>query len=373
MTAAGPEFVAGQEQNEKSSHPSSQNKLDKSLANAANSKQKHTAMSRDDKIEHQEDHSSIPPTKLPSPEEHAAAIRLQAVTRGRNGRGLAESRRAAAARKEQLRKQALMRECRSRGLQSAVQHAAARQNEAAAHLKAFALGRTVRGGVALRVDATAKENIPTESESLFASLPARGTSPTASRSISSKTAQAGDDLPVRRKAPPAADPSSRTDLSKTIAAAEGISKNSKITAASFGKSSKPNTAHRSKQATPKNNQRGAKPAAPNGRESFDSCSAHLKEQLSGVRGPLTGKLLNKSTPTVRANRERAPMSSDAAVRNPSVGARSECSLPVIHQTRMNAGSSGSGARGTRPAASKTPTPTRSKCSLPSLANRGVVA
>jgi len=367
MTAAGPEFVAGQEQNEKSSHPSSQNKLDKSPANAANSKQKHSAMSRDDKAKHQVDDSP----KLPSPEEHAAAVRLQAVARGRNGRGQAESRRVAATRNEQLRKQALMRECRSRGLQSAVQHAAVRQNEAAAHLKAFALGRTVRGGVALRVDAAAKENFPTESESLFASLPVRGTSPSASNSICSKTAQAADHLPARRRAPPAADPSSRTDLSKTIAAAEGISKSGKITAASFGKSKmQPNTARRNKQVTPKNSQRAAKAAAPNGRESYDSCSAHLKEQLSGVRGPLTGKLLNKSIPTVRSNRERSPMSTDAAARNPSVGARAECSLPVIHQTRMNAGASGSGARGTRPASK---TQTKSKCSLPSLANRGVAA
>jgi len=364
MTAAGPEFVAEQEQNEKSSHPSSQNKLDKSPANAANSKQKHSAMSRDDKAKHQVDDSP----KLPSPQEHAAALRLQAVARGRNGRGQAESRRVAATRNEQLRKQALMRECRSRGLQSAVQHAAVRQNEAAAHLKAFALGRTVRGGVALRVDAAAKENVPTESESLFASLPVRGTSPTASHSICSK-AQATDQLPARRRAP-AADPTSRTDLSKTVAAAEGISKSGKITAASFGKSKmQPNTARRNKQVTPKNKQRAVK-ATPNGRESYDSCSAHLKEQLSGVRGPLTGKLLNKSIPTVRSNRERSPMSTDAA-RNPSVGARAECSLPVIHQTRMNAGASGSGARGTRPAVSKTQT--KSKCSLPSLANRGVAA
>ena len=309
--------------------------------------------------------------QLWAPEHQAAAIQLQAMARGRSGRGEAAARRAAAVRKEQLRKQALMRECRSRGFQTARQHASDRQAEAAARLQALARGRNVRGAVTLRLRESDVEVPPiaecTDADQLLASLPVRGL-PSVS---DGRSGDRSTDLPGRRKvssrdsaAGPQRVVTKAADLGRTTTSSRSIQCQSKVSSKPNTAKGNPDTGRRAKQATPKGSTK-----APIRRESFESCSPRLQQQLSGARGPLTGKLLNKASPgRTRESSPIATIDKPGKMAAPQSGARGECSLPRIHQPGMNAGLV-QGARGTRPAV-KTPT---NRCSLPSLANRGVAA
>jgi len=360
MTAA-PEFSVDQAPNQKSRQSG---KARANVASSANNPGKKSLMETEQPLP-----NGLSNDQLWASEHQAAAVQLQAVARGRSGRGEAAARRAAAVRKEQLRKQALMRECRSRGFQTARQHAADRQAGAAARLQALARGRNVRGAVALRLRESDVGVPPiavcTDPDQLLASLPVRGP-PSVS---DGRSGDRSTDLPGRRKVS-SRDSAAGPQRIVTKAADLGRTKSNRSIQCQSKASSKPNTAkhnpdagRRAKQATPKGSTK-----APLRRESFESCSPRLQQQLSGARGPLTGKLLNKASPS--RTRESSPIGIEksAKMAAPQSGARGECSLPRIHQPGMNAGSVG-GARGTRPAV-KTPT---NRCSLPSLANRGVAS